>query len=296
MAATGWSERMLQLVLKMNGFHSEGCLPFVVCGQRVGWVVESVAQHLAQFPAVFTCRGGTSARLELNEGLQTPQERTLAVQNLMRSLRTQKRFPCLQEWRDELYDVRSQYSDLPFLSMERAATPLLGVPRYGVHVNGYLRKGAEMFMWIGRRSKIKPSYPGMLDHLAAGGIAAGSGVWETLLKECTEEACIPEPLAASARPVGTVSYAYRQQEAVFLECQFVFDLEVPETFKPSVGDGEVQDFYLWPLDKVKDAIASEVFKPNCALVILDFLIRNGFVEPDKEKFYQTFVENLHGHL
>ncbi|XP_069615674.1 uncharacterized protein [Ranitomeya imitator] len=193
----------------------------------------------------------------------------------------------------KLYDVKDLFSDPPLLSMERAATPLLGVPRYGVHVNGFLRRGADIFMWIARRSLTKPNYPGKLDHLAAGGIAAGSGVWETLLKECTEEACIPESLASTARPAGTVSYAYQQDDALYLECQFVFDLEVPESFQPRVGDGEVQEFYLWPLDKVTDAIATQEFKPNCALVVLDFLMRNGHINPDTEKFYTKFMENLH---
>lgn len=37
---------------------------------------------------------------------------------------------------------------------------------------------------------------------------------------------------------------------MFPESQFVFDLEVPAGFRPRVGDGEVQDFYLLPIEKV----------------------------------------------
>lgn len=32
--------------------------------------------------------------------------------------------------------------------------------------------------------------------------------------------------------------------------------------------------------QVKDLIATEDFKPNCAMVVLDFLIRHSFIEPD----------------
>ncbi|XP_075050576.1 uncharacterized protein LOC142134085, partial [Mixophyes fleayi] len=92
------------------------------------------------------------------------------------------------------------------------------------------------------------------------------------------------------------SYAYEQDDGLYLECQFVFDLELPESFQPTVGDGEVQEFYLWPLDKVRSAIATEEFKPNCALVVLDFLMRKGHIQPDTEKFYTKFMENLHGPL
>lgn len=38
------------------------------------------------------------------------------------------------------------------------------------------------------------------------------------------------------------------------------------------------------LYQVKDEIATDDFKPNCALVVLDFLIRNGFVSPDNGKY------------
>lgn len=37
---------------------------------------------------------------------------------------------------------------------------------------------------------------------------------------------------------------------MFAESQFVFDLKLPPEFKPRIGDGEVQDFYLLPIDKV----------------------------------------------
>ncbi|XP_053551348.1 uncharacterized protein LOC128642603 [Bombina bombina] len=296
MAALSWSEKVLELLLRMNR-REKNLLPVCVQGQRIGWAVQTVAQHFSRYPAVFRLSEGSSGCLELNAHLKSPQERTTALQEVMESLRSQGIFPCLQEWRNEHYDVKGQFSDpTPLLSMERAATPLLGVPRYGVHVNGFLRRGTDIFMWIARRSLTKPSYPGLLDNLAAGGISAGSGVWETLIKECTEEACIPESLAATAKAAGTVSYSYTRQEAVYLECQFVFDLEVPETFQPSVGDGEVQEFYLWPLEKVIEAIAEDDFKPNCALVVLDFLIRHGYIQPDKEKFYTEFVENLHWSL
>lgn len=46
------------------------------------------------------------------------------------------------------------------------------------------------------------------------------------------------------------SYTYEDEEGVFPETQFVFDLELPAHFKPRVGDGEVQEFYFMRMDKV----------------------------------------------
>lgn len=39
---------------------------------------------------------------------------------------------------------------------------------------GYVEKDGEKYMWIGKRSEMKQTYPGMLDHLVAGGMVAFS--------------------------------------------------------------------------------------------------------------------------
>ncbi|XP_007506012.1 uncharacterized protein LOC100032319 isoform X3 [Monodelphis domestica] len=198
----------------------------------------------------------------------------------------------------------------------------------------------ETRMWLARRSPHKATYPGLLDNLveswrpveqgppgvdsagltttrgrdwvrvepgrlcllqAAGGISAGLGVEEALVKESWEEARLPPNLAAQARPVGCLSYAYEEREqaeprAVVRECLFVFDLQVPQDFSPQVGDGEVQEFHLWPLDKVREAVSSGSFKPNCALVVLDFLLRHGLLHPDQEPLYPELMAALHQSL
>jgi hypothetical protein len=41
---------------------------------------------------------------------------------------------------------------------------------YGVHMNGYVDIGGEKSLWIGKRSETKATFPGMLDHLVAGGL------------------------------------------------------------------------------------------------------------------------------
>ena len=64
---------------------------------------------------------------------------------------------------------------------------------YGVHVNGYTIKPDGSHMWIARRSKDKPTFPGKLDHIVAGGQSFGirRGAWQqyacardTLLGSC----------------------------------------------------------------------------------------------------------------
>lgn len=37
-------------------------------------------------------------------------------------------------------------------------------------MNGYVERDGQQFLWIGKRSDMKPTFPGMLDHLVAGGL------------------------------------------------------------------------------------------------------------------------------
>lgn len=213
---------------------------------------------------------------------------------VLRTLRQEGTFSCLKGWRDEKYNVMSKFSEAPLMLMERSATSLFGVKRSGVHINGYtVSDGGEVSMWLARRSPTKQTYPGLLDHVAAGGLAAGLDIKQTVVKECEEEALIPAAIAEKARPVSTVSYTYEDEDGVYPESQFVFDLELPVGFKPEVGDGEVQEFYLLPMEKVKELMATDDFKPNCAMVVLDFLIRHSFIDPDTETCYQEFGAGLH---
>ena len=37
-------------------------------------------------------------------------------------------------------------------------------------MNGYTERNRQKYLWIGKRTQVKPTYPGMLDHLVAGGL------------------------------------------------------------------------------------------------------------------------------
>ncbi|KAG7273360.1 hypothetical protein CRUP_022903 [Coryphaenoides rupestris] len=236
---------------------------------------------LTNYPDVFD--SPSDGAISLSSRLDSHGKRSEVVDGVLQALRSNDELTCLKGWRDERYNVMTRYCDKPLMSMERSATSLFGVRRYGVHINGYSRSDdGELRMWLARRSATKQTYPGLLDNLAAGGLAAGMSVRDTMVKECEEEACIPAAIAEKARPVNTVSYTYEDEEGVFPESQFVFDLELPADFQPRVGDGEV-----------KELLVTDDFKPNCALVALDFLIRHSCIEPDKEPYYQEIVTGLH---
>lgn len=119
-----------------------------------------------------------------------------------------------------------------------------------------------------------------LDHMirtcvrtqVAGAIAAGTGVFDTLLKECEEEASISVELASCAKPIGTIrlvniqlcprvysdsmsqsyyfSYFHEASDGLEPETEFIYELELPADCVPVPQDGEVSEFYLWDIEQV----------------------------------------------
>jgi isopentenyldiphosphate isomerase len=63
---------------------------------------------------------------------------------------------------------------------------------------------------VARRAASKPTWPGRLDHLVAGGQPAGLSCAANVVKECGEEVGVPPELAARAVAVGAVTYATMQ--------------------------------------------------------------------------------------
>jgi 8-oxo-dGTP pyrophosphatase MutT (NUDIX family) len=177
--------------------------------------------------------------------------------------------------------------------MERAAIPLFGVRAYGVHMSGYVRRDGQYHMWIGRRSRHKPTYPGLLDNTVAGGLAYGMTAAACLAKECEEEAGISPELSRSAVPVGAITYCAETHEGLRPDVQFCFDLELPASFTPVCRDGEIEAFILMPIGEVAAIVReTERFKFNCNLVVIDFLVRHGIIGPD-EPDYVAIVQGLH---
>ena len=125
-------------------------------------------------------------------------------------------------WRDELYPI---YGDLKnptgvAFVMERCATPLFGVLTFGVHLNGYIKtKQGQLKMWIAKRAKTKPTWPGWLDNTVAGGIPYTMSITESVVKEAMEEASLSMEIAEKAVPVGAISYFIETQNGLQPEVQ-----------------------------------------------------------------------------
>ena len=219
------------------------------------------------------------------EGEDEPT-RSLRVKTTVEEWRDERRFEVLKGWRNELYGVYAggEYMKGDLLwSVERSASPLFGVITYGAHMTAYTSdsSGAIDRIWVARRSPTKQTYPGLLDNTVAGGLQANEDISECMVREAKEEANLSEEVMKRAVPCGSVSYfTVRGPSAggeTYLfqpEEQFVFDLELKSDETPKPEDKEVESFSLRTVYEVLESIANEEWKPNCALVMLDFLLRH----------------------
>ncbi len=199
----------------------------------------------------------------------------------------------LSGWRDEKHAVRKNFADETLFLLERAALSFLGLTGYGVHINGYVRKGDKLLMWVAKRSSTKPTSPGKLDQIAAGGQPYNISVWENVIKECEEEASIPRNLAIKAKPVSCLTYFYDMDIGMRPDVIFNYDLRLPEDFIPHVNDDEVESFQLYPIEELLTLISEQsVFKLNSAVVIIDFAIRHGIITPEHTD-YLALQEGMH---
>lgn len=270
---------LLDRIAEANHCDPRGFLPFRIAGQRIGFVRDRFADTLQQWPEVFSLgQGGVTLAPPLNRPDTPEAARTEAVAGVLDRLRAAGRFGT--HWWNERYAVNRHFAEPPLLRIERAAVQPFGVCGYGVHINGYVRRDDGLHLWIGRRSRHKPTGPGKLDQMVAGGQPAGLGLLDNVIKECAEEAAVPETLARTARPVGAVSYCRETEAGLRPDVLYCFDLELPTDFVPVNTDDEVEAFYLWPVEQVLEIVRDTTeFKFNCALVMIDFLIRHGCIDP-----------------
>ena len=237
-------------------------VPFRIAGATVGWVAAPAADALAQDASVFA----------------EPDAMTLRDPATLMDIAREMVRRGFGRWRDEAFPVRA-HPDGPSLALiDRGLLPVFGIAAEGVHVNGLVRRGDGLHLWVARRAADKALDPGKLDHIVAGGVAAGFTPWQTLIKEAEEEAAIPAGLAARAVRSGAVSYAMERREGLRRDRLHCYDLDLPDDFVPRAVDGEVESFELWPIERVMRTVHdTDAFKFNVNLVLIDLFFRLGMI-------------------
>lgn len=281
----------LRHIQDCNNYDPALFVPFDVDGHAVGRVRPSFAQRLLEYPDVFT--GAANAGIGLADSVFGFAERTAAVGRVVDDLAGRG---VVQAPIGEPYPVTPGERAAALFVVDRAAASYFGFRTFGQHLNGYVRRPDGLYMWIGRRARDRRLFPGRLDQLVAGGLPWGISPEQNLAKECYEEAGIGPDLAAAAVFVGEVSYFAQTEKGAKPDVLFCYDLELPGDFEPRCTDGEVEAFFLMPVEQVMEIVrTTDDFKPNCSLVVLDFLVRHGALASDHPE-YQAVVRGLRAPL
>jgi 8-oxo-dGTP pyrophosphatase MutT (NUDIX family) len=164
-------------------------------------------------------------------------------------------------------------------TVDRSAAIWFGVRTEGVHLNAFVKQeDGSIRIWLARRAMTHRQFPGQLDNLVAGGLAAGYSWKAALVEEAGEEAGIPASMLDAAHYAGTLSYCFDTPDGLVDSEAHVFDLEVPPSFTPRNHDGKVESFLFVSLPDAERLVLGEgLFKFNCGLVMLDFLARHHYL-------------------
>ena len=275
---------LLRHVEACNRFDPRDYRRFAISGHAIGWIGPESANFLSA--------RGLAQRID--EGVGIPGGGFIAVSaHLARIVAALGEAKLMAPLRGEMTPVLRKWGAGACAEIDRAGLPGLGLPAFGIHVNGYVRTDAGLHLWVGHRAKDRQVAPGKLDHLVAGGITMGYSAAETVIKESEEEAGLTAEIASQARPVSQVTYRLSLPEGMRNDTLFIYDLELPQGVVPVGNDGEVERFELMPIARVIEILReTDDFKFNVNLVLIDFLARHGLIEPDKEPDYAALVRGL----
>ena len=275
--------RLLRHIEACNRFDPASYRPFAISGDPVGHVAVEAAKYLVSKGPVH----------KVGDGVGIQGGGFLAVSNRLAEIVDSLIEAGLMTLKGEMTPVHRRWGAQPIAEIDRAGLPALGLPAYGVHVNGIVQTETGLHLWVGRRARDRQVAPGKLDHLIAGGIPSGLTVHETVVKEGQEEAGLDAEQVARAKPVGLVSYCFTSHEGLRNDILFAHDLELPQGVIPAPFDGEVERFELWPIARVVETVRdTDDFKFNVNLVLIDFFIRHGVVTPENEPDYAALAKGL----
>jgi len=137
----------LDRIAECNDHDLSRYVPFVVGEQRVGWIRRDRSE-------IATGAGGglrlDGDRVVVSAELGDFETRSAAVAEVVDELARRDE---ISPFVGEKYPVKTSFGAVPLLQVERVAVAWFGVRAYGIHVNGFVRRGGEPWMWIARRAR-----------------------------------------------------------------------------------------------------------------------------------------------
>jgi 8-oxo-dGTP pyrophosphatase MutT (NUDIX family) len=263
-----------------NNFDPTQFVRWSIAGQSVGWIHH---QHLPWLRNQQTwLLEAVDGAWQLDPSLNTEAQRSDALHQLAQQVFEAKK---IAYWHPEQVPVVVEWGKPLLATMPRSAVEFFGIQAFGVHLNAYSLEGGSIKLWMAKRAAHLDRFPNKLDHLVAGGVAAGDSLLATLLKEGEEEAGFPHQLSQSAKPVGLIHYHLMWNQLSRQDIAFVYDLQLPVDFVPQNQDGHVASFFQSSLAEAMELVANtDQIKSNVNLVLIDFFLRHGMIPADNPGF------------
>jgi 8-oxo-dGTP pyrophosphatase MutT (NUDIX family) len=259
-------------------------------GRRIGRLKQPLWEALENWPDAFK---QDQRGIHLLEGYDSFEARTRLLAEVTTRLVGEG---VISHIHGEQYPVTHGGRETAIATVDRASAPYFGLRAYGQHLNGFVREGEALKLWIARRAADRRNYPDCLDNMVAGGLPHDLSLADNLRKECMEEANVPPWLANRAVSVGVLTYCRETAVGLKPDTLYCYDLELPDDFEPTNSDGEVAEFILLPVNEVASLVAqTDEFKLNCNLVVIDFLVRHGIINPETAG-YLDLVQGLHENI
>lgn len=260
----------------------DGATPLHVDGVEVGCVAEGWLARVLEAPTPFALREGVVA---LVGGAPTLAGRSAAIAAWADGVRARHG---VFGWRDERVVIRDEDEDdgpdvgrirRPLVTVERALLRPLGLLLRSVQACVYTIDGEGPLVWVARRGPHKPVEPNRLDALVAGGIAGFDDPLTTLVRECAEEAGLPERIARIARPAGTLALTYAAIDdglaVTHRERVLLHALELPPDLVPRAVDGEHAEILAMRPSQALESIDAGAWTRDGAQATRDLLHRLG---------------------
>ena len=272
------------------------------CGSVLGYITRDIVEKI-QWSHIWSVNHQKQSVTLATPATATADMRSRALEDTLKATQTLDIISVLHAWRNETFPVYDTGGQL-LLEIERCASALFGIVTYGVQLLCYVRSEQGPQLWIGRRSESKQTYPGMLDSTAAGGLGTGRAPIEALISEAQEEASIPEEIIRKkVKPLTPLTYFHvRGSKAggetglLQPEVEYTYELELGPDMIPHPRDSEVECFSLYTVGEVLEALNQRLFKPNSAIVVVEFLIQHGILTEENESEYFEILSHLYRKL
>ena len=167
-----------------------GSLPFILNGRTCGLIVPASLERLRASPFA-----GRFCFTPHSVALTTGPDADAELAELARGMHAAELF---FQWRDELLDITDAEGSV-IARAERGLFRLLGLTTRAVYAVGMTAEGR---IWCGLRSRTKQIDPGLWDVLAAGLVASGETIDESMAREMQEEAGLEA--GRDATPAGEI--------------------------------------------------------------------------------------------